>query len=115
MAVAGESAVNGEWFAGPTAGARCVSSQGDGSYETFQIKRSLNKNDFINSNEALQFGFCKTNYRPYDLCVQCCLIVFKHYFGEQFQVRSDGDMRQWHEAGNDCQAVLGYGLDFFLD
>jgi len=26
-----------------------------------------------------------------------------------------GTAQQWYEACNDCQAVLGYGLDFVLD
>ena len=115
LAVVGQTAVNGKWFAGSTAGARCVNSKGDGSYETFRIERAIKKNDLVKPRKGLHFGFCKTNYRPYDLCVQCCLIVFKQHFGDQFEVRSDGDMRQWHEACNDCQAILGYGLDFSLD
>ena len=58
-------------------------------------------------------GCCKTSYRPYDLCVQGCLIVLSHHIGEaRFRVDSDGTSEQWNEARDACQHVLGYGIDW---
>ena len=57
------------------------------------------------------FGFCMTNYRPYDLCVQCCLLILNHYLGSAlFRVSSDGTSGQWNDARDACQHVLGYGM-----
>ncbi|MCG7852386.1 MAG: hypothetical protein MIO92_07675, partial [Methanosarcinaceae archaeon] len=36
------------------------------------------------------FGYCKTEHMPYDLAVQCCLIILKHHFDDSIQVSSDG-------------------------
>lgn len=107
------SPINGEYASGLTASARCVNSAGDGSFEPFLIKQSLGKKTEPNNDFVLEY--CRTNYRPYDLAVQCCLIIFNHYHGDQFIVRSDGCEDHWYEASNDCQAVLGYGLEFSLE
>lgn len=95
---------SGSWFAGPVVNTRVLPENGNGSYETFSF-----------SKQPKEFDCCKTNYHPYDLCVQCCLIVAKEYFGEQIKVKSDGDNDAWKEAADICQHVLGYGLMFSLD
>jgi hypothetical protein len=56
--------------------------------------------------------FCKTERMPYDLCVQCALVVLRHHFGSRFKVGSDGTDDDWTEARNLVQNVLGYGGDF---
>lgn len=111
----GESVKNGRCIFGQTVSSRCVDLNGDGSYDTFQIKRVLKKKQVFEPEKNVQLESCQTNYRPYDLPVQCCLIIFNHFFGKQFRIHSFGADEQWYEAANDCQAVLGYGLEFVLD
>lgn len=108
--VSGPDPETGAWWAGPTLSARCLPESGDGSYETFGIER-------IHRDEKPDaFGrvgdFVKTNFRPYDLAVQCVLVAFAEHFGDAVRVRSDGNALQWREAGDICQHVLGYGLGF---
>lgn len=105
------------WFAGPKAESRCLGEDGDGSYETFAIERVHDTSGYVNddANTKGYFACCKTNFRPYDLNVQCCLIVFAEHFGAEFTVSSDGDEEQWNEARSVCQHVLGYGLMFVMD
>jgi hypothetical protein len=74
------------------------------AYETFEICR-----------EATEFAFCKTAQKPYDLAVMCCLIVFRHFFGADFEVSSDGRDKDWKPARDACYKCLGYGVDFTLD
>lgn len=38
--------------------------------------------------------FCKTAMQPYDVAVCIALLCFKHYFGGDFNLRSDGDMEK---------------------
>lgn len=75
----------------------------DDGYEPFVVERV-----------EQGFAFCKTERRPYDIAVQCCLIVLAHYFGDQFIVSSDGTHDEWAPAREACQASLGYGQDFQL-
>ena len=59
-------------------------------YETFDIGFN---NDFCT--------FCKTAKQPYDIAVCIALLCFKHYFGHDFDLSSDGDMekdREWKRA-----------------
>lgn len=61
--------------------------------------------------------FCKTEGRPYDMLVRCCLIVFRHYFQEKFYVSSDDKVIgacKWGEAARLCMANVGYGEFFEL-
>lgn len=102
----------GSWFAGGMVNSRCVGADGDGSYETFGVLQEMADDEYAIKSERGWFACCKTNYRPYDLDVQCCLIVFAEHFGDQFKVSSDGDDEQWNEARSVCQHVLGYGLMF---
>jgi hypothetical protein len=115
VAMAGTAdAVVGGWGAGPVTRARVLGPGGDGSYETFRVER-VSRPRFPSERPPGERwgGFCKTNYRPYDLCVQGCLIVLSHHLGLQhFTVSSDGNSREWDEARDDCQHVLGYGIDW---
>jgi len=115
IGVIGDNPANGHWFAGDLLDSRCCDEQGDGSYETFCIEQYMKRPEFQSSNESLAFDCCKTAFRPYDLNVQCCLIVFKNYFDGDFKVRSDGESENWNEARDICQHIVGYGLGFELD
>lgn len=57
------------------------------SYESFNI--SIN-------DEVGEFSFCKTNRKPYDILVVCCLIAAKLMLG--YRIASDGDKDDLKEA-----------------
>lgn len=92
---------------------RQVSTDGDGSFETFAVPRCRDADDLEENGQY--FDFCKTGRRPYDLNVQACLIILNHHFGNDlFRVQSDGDNEEWNDARQVCHAVLRFGLDFQL-
>lgn len=109
--------INGGWRARPLATARMLGANGDGSYETFRVARICRLRSARQEARGKWSGdFCKTNHRPYDLCVQGCLIVLNHHLGsDRFRVSSDGKSRDWDEARNACQQILGYGIDWGED
>jgi hypothetical protein len=59
-------------------------------------------------------GYCKTEHLPYDLCVQCTLIILKHHLGDAIKITSDGTDYDWEEARKACTKYLGYGDNFCL-
>ena len=79
-------------------------------YETFAVDRLVEP-----EGEPMVFEFCKTEHRPYDICVQAALIVLKHHLGAAITVSSDGDDTDWEAARNACQKWLGYGGEFRLE
>lgn len=91
-----------------------TNAKAGGAYEPLRIER-VHTGRPSRREDGLVLGSCKTNWLPYNLAVQCCLIVFKHHFGNDFKVSSDGKDEEWNEASNDVNAVLGYGLEFELD
>jgi hypothetical protein len=108
-----EQVGTGSWFGGAKLTKRTC--DGDCSHETFWIPRLMPDEETEDRYEGdLFFHFCKTAFKPYDLTVQCCLIIFSHYLREQFLVLSDGDSDQWNEARGICQTTLGFGKDFML-
>jgi hypothetical protein len=119
VAVIGEAdAVVGHWSAGPAVRARVLGPDGDGSYEAFCVPRVVPtraRRDSQSENDGCG-DFCKTNYRPYDLCVQGCLIVLSHHLGSgSFRVLSDGTSQGWNDARDACQHILGYGIEWGED
>jgi hypothetical protein len=117
VAVVGEAdAVVGRWNAGPAIRARVLGPSGDGSFETFHIERVHHPRHPQDQATGWSSNFCKTNYRPYDLCVQGCLIVLSHHCGNKhFRVSSDGNSRDWNDARDAAQHILGYGIDWGED
>ncbi len=90
----------------------------DNGHETFYLPVYLKQPDYqkdFTENKGLVFAFCKTACKPYDLNVTACLIVFKHHFGDNFKVSSDGESPDWDKAREACQKFLGYGKDFKID
>jgi hypothetical protein len=79
-------------------------------YETFAVGRIV----AARGDKPKVFEFCKTNLRPYDLCVQAALIVLKHHLGEAITVSSDGEDTEWKRGREVCQKWLGYGEEFKL-
>jgi hypothetical protein len=108
------NAIVGGWGAGPAVTARLLGPEGNGSYETFAVER-MRTPRYPREQPASGwwFNFCKTNYRPYDLCVQGCLIILNHRLGSRmFRVDSDGASEHWDDARHASQRVLGYGEDW---
>ncbi|MGD0784324.1 MAG: hypothetical protein ABR969_00720 [Sedimentisphaerales bacterium] len=58
--------------------------------------------------------YCKTEHLPYDLCVQCALIILQHHLAIAIKVMSDGTDYDWDEARRMCVKYLGYGNNFCL-
>ena len=114
IAGVGADVAGGAWFAGGLLTARAVDTDGDGSYESFCIEQIAEIQPWRKAAGDV-FAFCKTAFRPYDLNVQACLIIFKEHYGDAFTVRSDGTSEQWQDARSVCQEMLGYGVRFELD
>ena len=86
----------------------------EGERQTFQNaegKYAKNESQIVGK----YFDCVKTAYKPYDLAVNICLIIAKHYFGDNIVVKSDGEINNWEEAMALCDYFLGYGNDFKLD
>ena len=81
------------------------------SCEDFRVLRV----DAPRRGRSKVYSFCKTEKLPYDICVQCALIILWHYFGNDINISSDGTNEDWKEACNLCQEHLGYGADFILE
>lgn len=50
----------------------------------------------VQSNDG-SWDFCKTEEKPYDLLVCLMLLAFKHFFGDDFEYRSDGITKEAYE------------------
>jgi len=70
-------------------------------YETFHI--DLNE-DFST--------FCKTARRPYDVAVCIALLCFKHYFGDDFYLSSDGDIEGGEEGWKRAKKITD---EYFME
>lgn len=81
----------------------------DMDHETFAIERVYEPRDWESPEHRLYFSFCKTARKPYDLLVTAALIAFKHRFGDEVRVSSDGDDDEWREGVALCRQHLGYG------
>jgi hypothetical protein len=104
---------NGEWFAGATLVTRCCG--GDCSHETFRIERVYRPCEWEEPKKGMYFSFCKTAFKPYDLAVIACLIVFKHHFGNEFTVTTDGEDQHWFDGKMVCAMVLNYGIGYKIN
>lgn len=87
---------------------------GDDGHETFYLPRRHVQPDW-QRNKPWVFAFCKTARKPYDLPVQCCLIVAKHFYEDHILIHSDGAENEWEDARRLCQEILGFGSEFKLD
>ena len=103
----------GTWFAGRTLETRVCGGSCD--YETFTLDRVQESRTPSRENQEYFFNCTKTNYKPYDLAVNVCLVIAKHYLKDDIIIRSDGTEENWVEAAQLCDHFLGYGQDFKLD
>jgi hypothetical protein len=105
--------VRGKWFAGRLLQHRVC--DGDCSHETLYFPRVLEEQEWQKPVGGRCFQCCKTAYKPYDLAVNCFLIIAKHHLGQSIVIQSDGTNQHWQDAKEVCQRVLGYGVEFQLD
>ena len=112
MLRANDSDVAGTWFAGCHLKTRTCG--GDCSHESFVLPQKFKAEKWQKPENGLFFSFCKTAYKPYDLAVNCALIIAQHHLGDEIAVSSDGDIAQWSDAMQLCQNVVGYGNEFKL-
>lgn len=104
----------GNWFAGALLARRTC--DGDCSHETFYLPRVFKPETYEKPKaDGTYFAFCKTAYKPYDLAVTACLLIAKHHLGDLIVVHSDGEPKDWQDARNICEGVLGYGSAVVLD
>jgi hypothetical protein len=50
---------------------------------------------FYVSADGVDFNFCKTAQKPYDIAVTASLIHAKKVFGDKIKISSDGDWSDW--------------------
>ena len=83
-------------------------------HEWFILYRKLDseqlsyQNRLYGSDDTLNFFFCKTARKPYDICAVTLLIIMKKYLGEKIKISSDGENSDWYEGVAMCQDILGY-------
>ena len=54
------------------------------------------------------FECTKTARKPYDIVVQCCLILAKKHLGKGISISSDGEKDDWLDAINIIEKDFGY-------
>ncbi len=88
---------------------------GDCSYESFLFERTSDRPP-DRDDPAWCWDYCKTGFRPYDLAVQCLLLIAKHHLRHRIEVSSGGTDNHWADAKRMCYLHLGYPLlEFYLD
>ena len=80
----------------------------DRGCETFLISQTY-KPSYRQETNGKLFSFCKTRGLEYDTAVTACLIVLNHYLGDDMDINSDGDTKDWQDGLKACQECLGYG------
>jgi hypothetical protein len=81
---------------------------GNCSYETFRLLRRCD--DPAKIANGRYADSCKTGFRPYDLAVQCALLIAKHHWKERIGVWSGGTDFHWNDARRLCYLQLSYPL-----
>ncbi len=82
---------------------------GEEGHETFLIAQKHETSFPQTDKEGRYFAFCKTARKDYDPAVTACLTIFKHYFGDDFIVKSDGYKDEWEGGVMAVWECLGYG------
>ena len=54
-----------------------------------------------------------TGFRPYDLAVQCVLLIAKHHLGDRFRVHTAGSDYVWNDPRRLSYLHLQYRLGEF--
>jgi len=77
-------------------------------HETFSVEQ-LFQPSFRQETDGKLFTFCKTARKPYDTLVTGCLTILKHYFGDDFIVKSDGRQSDWEDGVREVWDLFHYG------
>lgn len=80
----------------------------DDGHETFYIDQIFG-GTYKQWRDNKVFAFCKTARKPYDTIVTACLIILKHYLGDDIKISSDGHPEEWQNGLNACKERLSYG------
>ncbi len=102
-----DNAVEGSYFGMGTI-LKHRTCDGNCSYETFRLLRKCD--DLAKIADGRYSESCKTGFRPYDLAVQCALLIAKHHLGDRIQVWSGGSDFHWNDARLLCYSQLNYPL-----
>lgn len=85
--------------------------KGYDSHETFYLQRRISDSELDEgTKDGFIFNFCKTNQKPYDICVVATLILAKMHFGKNVRVASDGSIEDWRDGKNLVENTLGGSL-----
>jgi hypothetical protein len=101
------NAVDGSYFGMGTL-LKHRTCDGNCSYETFTLARKC-----ADASRVVNGRFsdsCKTAFRPYDLAVQCVLLIAKHHLRDRIGVSSGGTDYHWNDARRLCYLHLDYPL-----
>jgi hypothetical protein len=80
---------------------------GNDGHETFILKKSGWEFKDVDRPNHLQFNFCKTARKPYDLAVGLVLLVAKNHSPNSIRVSSDGDWESdWKEIRDSYNEIF---------
>ena len=70
---------------------------------------------FFVSADGVDFNFCKTAQKPYDIAVTASLILAKKVFGDNIKISSDGDWSDWEGGQLLYESVYDVQSENFID
>ncbi len=105
-----EDPVLGVWSGATILASRACEGRCD--HDTFVLERVLPEHAVSYRLDGLLSGYCRTNFKPYDLGVTCVLLVLKHHLGDEVKVHSEGLDAQWADAELLCFSRVGYGPEY---
>ena len=63
--------------------------------------------NYSRTGYSSQSSSCKTNQLPYDIAVNCALLIAKKHLRHEIHIFTDGETKDWRKALLLCQYVLG--------
>jgi len=79
---------------------------GKESHESFVWVARVEQPDY-RRDEPMVFDFCKTAEKPYDAVVTASLIRAKYYYGDEVDIKSDGNWSDWKTGRDLYQLAFG--------
>lgn len=73
----------------------------------FNGYQDLSHETFLFTHEQVEFEFCKTAQKPYDIAVTAILLLAKDLFGGSVSLKSDGYVYEWEDGKNLFAIALG--------
>ena len=81
--------------------------------ESFNLPRRVDRRWHKPDEHGRYFYSCKTAFKPYDLAVQCVLLICKRHLGDCIVVSSGGSDFHWNDPRRFCFVHLRYRLNEF--